>query len=234
MNKINPKTILFDLDDTLIETHEVFRAKIDEANQVIADELGIPFIEIHDAFNKENDEAHYIVYVNPKKVWPLVLDNLNKKYKFSKDTHLKALSIIKSVFTTPVRTIDGTRELLSFCKDRGVQLGLVTHAQKRWTNFKLKNTNILEYFSHIEVVNTNRDKKPNDWLRAFKALDTSPKMGMIVGDNKKGDILAGHTIGTKHLVWFDRTETWSLYKTGDLPESVITINSLYQLKDLLS
>ena len=53
-------------------------------------------------------------------------------------------------------------------------------------------------------------------------------------DNIKGDILAGHTIKTKYLIYFDRTETWSLYKLGDLPKEVITITSLQELIDLFS
>lgn len=234
MKNINPKTILFDLDDTLLQTNTVFADKCNAVIKILSDDLKLPQEQVKEIFEKANVQSRQTSFVNPNKCWPTTLSLVYNQCKFSDDAYQKSLDTFKTIYKTPVEAIEGAIELLELCKRKNIPLGLVTHAQRRWTNFKLKNSPISQYFAHVEVVNMNREKKSKDWLKAFQVLNTLPEEGMVVGDNIKGDILAGEKIGAKYLVWYDRVETWSHYRAGELPKKVITINNLNQLKELLS
>ena len=114
-----------------------------------------------------------------------------------------------------------------------VRLGLVTHANQEWTNFKLNGLNLRRFFEQVHIVHEDNHKTPEEWRAAIDHFGVEPYKAMVVGDNVKGDIQAAREIGVEKLVWIDHGRGWSLYRLGDVPEGTITVNGVNELIDAL-
>jgi FMN phosphatase YigB (HAD superfamily) len=98
---------------------------------------------------------------------------------------------------------------------------------------KIDTHGLRKYFDHIEICDVNRHKNSEDWKRTFYKLDVNPEYGTIIGDNIKGDIIAGHSIGVRKLFWINKAGAWTPYSTGDIPEETVTVGDLKEVIPIL-
>ncbi len=226
---MKPQAILFDLDDTLIETNQLFTDARKEMKTIIANEEELDYELVSQTFEESLVRAYNEVSVNPINEWPLAMKYLNEKIPISEAVRHKCIERAFEIYTKVPEIIDGTYEILEYFNNLGVKVGLVTHAIEDWTHLKLDTHNLKQYFHHIEICDANRHKNSEDWKRTFLKLDVHPEYGMIIGDNVKGDIIAGHSIGVKNLIWINRKEAWSVYTVGDIPKETVTVKHLNEI-----
>lgn len=230
---MQPKTILFDFDDTLIDTHPVFTEATSEVKHTLSNFLNIPYEEVSKVFEESLVKAYHEVSINPVKEWPTTIQNMRDHFDIPNDLAVKIIDRMYKVYTTPPKLLEGSLEVLEHFKKDGYKLGLVTHAVEDWTHLKLSTHNLRQYFDHIEIADMNRHKSKEDWLKAIKALDTHPEKVAIVGDNVSGDIKAGYDVGVRKLIWLQKTQGWSVYTSGTLPEGTITIRNIKEVIEVL-
>lgn len=224
------KLALFDLDNTLIDTHGVFLAKKNELLNFWSNYF--PQETVKDMATDWDNllvDAFHLYNVNPKKLWPFVIEGLNKKHKNFSSYKDESFKILWSIYTTLPPEFPGARKLLSHIQEQSIPMGLVTHAEKDWTDFKLDKHDIRKYFQEIIICDVTKPKTSANWITAINAFNIKPEETVILGDNIKGDILSGQEIGVKHLVWVNVTAGWKVYKTGHLPEGVVEVRKLDEI-----
>jgi FMN phosphatase YigB (HAD superfamily) len=229
------KAILLDFDDTLIKTGEVFRKKMREfSEKAVAGGVNKTAEELQKMLWEENNKTYDKYAVNRIR-WKHAVDGLKTRFDNKNDTLFDELyPIIMEVFyTRPNLTKDAMNVVETLFGLDGIEVAMVTHADKEWTDFKLKETGFDRFFnkSNTFIVNVDEFKGPQHWLQAIENLLLKPAEVMVVGDSLPGDICAAHEIGVKHKVWVP--SSWSKYNEGEVPEGTYQIDSIAELIQVL-
>lgn len=240
------KGVLFDLDDTLIESHEIFSQAIENVAKLYS--LALPELDL-EFLVKTLLKINAIAYQNSavrRDRWNYVVklfeDDLRNAGAeiIESDLEAQALEIFASIYTTEPIFEEGAERVLELMKEWELMVGLVTHANLEWTLFKLKNLGLDSYFDHLEIVDEYRlYKNSEDWLKAANGLivpstDLSIPVSNIlaVGDSKVGDIGPAVEAKIGKVIWVDKETGWDLYRRGDLPKNAITVSGMSQLLEL--
>jgi len=223
------KLILFDFDDTLINTNKVFRDNINTLKYLLVNETGKSFEEITEIYKRIHTQGYEKFHVDFINLWPYILDVLKEELNLNSETQKKVLELLDKVLKDVPELKEGVIETLDILKEKGFTLGLVTHALKDWTYFKLESHGLSKYFDHIEIADARATKSVDCWQRAIKHFNIDPSESMVVGDNINGDIIAASSAGVKKLFWVDFEQGWSMYRTGQLPEGTVTIKKISEI-----
>lgn len=232
MNK-NIKAILFDLDDTLIHTNRIFTKEINRVKRLVAKEGNVEYDAVAKLIEKSIVDNYSIAKVNPDNVWPMTLNTLKESYSLNKSTIDKCQKIFEDMYKIVPTLKKDTIRLLQKCNDEKITLGLVTHASKSWTYFKLDSLDLRKYFKYIHIVDIDRFKTHIDWSDAIKEMSLNKETTCIIGDNVKGDIIAGYEAGIKQLIWVKKEDGWSVYNSGELPKCAIKTENLTEVYNIL-
>lgn len=223
------KAVFFDLDDTLVDSQEVYSKYEDEAKLFLAESTGIAYDALRAKFSECHLESYRQVFVNHYKVWPLIFDLLEADFPQVRPYRSRALEIIMQIYTTPMKLFPDTVTVLEKLFKAKVKIALVSHAAPEIIDFKIKSTGIDKYFDLVEAVSPDVEKGAMHWAAAVEKLGAKPSSSIAVGDNIKGDMQASHEAGFRKKFWLDRSSVWSLYRSGELPQGTITIKSLSEI-----
>lgn len=226
-------TILFDLDDTLISTNSVFSKEIRKTIRYISTKYSLKYTVVKKFVDQAIINSYGIAKVNPKNSWPNTLRQIKEEFRISSIDLKHIEKIFFDIYQIPPKRKRGVISLLKLVKKRGLKIGLVTHASKEWTQFKLEKTKLNKYFDHIEVVDTNRGKSGNDWVKALNMLNSKKENTIVVGDNINGDIISSYNEGFRNLVWIKRVGAWKVYSEGEVPKGVKVIPHISKLSSTL-
>jgi putative hydrolase of the HAD superfamily len=220
------KAVLFDLDDTLIYTAEIFRACMAQYTEVVSRSLNLDKAYVGKRLDELNNDGYRKHGVSPDR-WPTVLDQLSQELK-DKGVVKENIGIIMEIYTIEPRVRAGAKAILGGLIDSDFKLGMVTHADLDWTTRKLTQTGLLSYFDVVEIADVKGDKTATDWKRGMDALGVTADQCLVVGDNLKGDIIPSVSLGARTL-WMP--SPWFVYREGEVPEGVVQINELSDFWD---
>lgn len=227
LNRLGIKAVLFDLDDTLIFTSEIFVKYMQEYVKTVAEETGINPQVIDASLRRINDEEYKKMGVNPAR-WGVVVKKMAKEFVGNESSIINNLSTLMKIYTEEPRIRPGTRATLEELQATKVKIGLVTHANVDWTWRKIDSVRIIDYFDSILIADENGHKNAQHWESIMKDLEAAPCECLVVGDNLSGDIIPPSQLGAK-TVWLHKGSTWSVYRTGNVPENTITIDEISEL-----
>ncbi len=225
LNKLGIEAVLFDLDDTLIYTSEIFLRNMVQYSRVVSEKIGVPEEEMMTALKAINDEEYKTMGVNPKR-WEAVVEKLAERFGHGKEEILNNLVILMNIYSEEPRLRTGVRTMLEILKESGVKLALVTHANVDWTEYKLSRLVLWDYFDQVVVVDENGHKKSEDWKRGMDGMGVEPEKCLVVGDNLGGDILPGDELGARTAYL---PSPWLVYRQGEVPERTVVINEIFEL-----
>ena len=114
------------------------------------------------------------------------MDRLAEKFEHGGKVILEELNILLNIYAIEPRLRVGVRTMLEILKESGIRLGLVTHANVKWTEFKLNNLCLWDYFDQIVIVDENGHKKADDWKKGMDGLGVEPEKCLVVGDSLGG------------------------------------------------
>lgn len=198
--------IIFDLDDTLINTSHVYwvarKQFVDEiVNKIeISREELIDRFEHHDTKNmKEYKYSPYRYKISMKDTY----QDIEKKFGSSITDEAKnkinhcieywGHSIIRNV----PELLEGAREILDWC-NKYYYLALLTRGEDDFQKEKLCKLKLYEYFRDVQVVD-NKDAKV--FQNLIDNLDFDYKDTWIIGDSLKSDINPGLEIGANCILY---------------------------------
>lgn len=174
------RTILFDLDGTLIDTNELIISSFTHTIEQYADR---PYdrAEILDFIGPPLKDS--LRKVNPNKVEEMV-DTYRKHNIENHNRYVKAY--------------DGVEETIRTLKEQGYKLGIVTTKMRNTVHMGLELTNLDGLFETIITLDDVRNAKPHPEpiVKALNNIGSKASKALMVGDNTH-DIEAGQNAGTK-------------------------------------
>ena len=173
------RTILFDLDGTLIDSNQLIHASFDYTFK---------------QFNLTFTEEEILEFNGPplidtfKKIDPIKVDEMVETYR--QHNYL--------VHDEYVRVFPKVVETLKQLKDRQVKLGIVTTKMANGVKMGIEKTGISDFFDTVITFDDVKHPKPHPEpvLKAMHALDAEASSTLMVGDNSH-DIEAGKSAGIK-------------------------------------
>ncbi len=215
-NKI--KTIIFDLDGTLIDVPDG-----DFFDHLLVDslmEIGcrVPSREQRDQLWESGKE-----YQNILKSWGV--RNLDDFWNVFDRRDLEARQRLMDI--NEIKPYEDVVVLADLAKE--FNLGIVTNTPVKLALLELNTYDLTKYFDSIVALGTvdQKNAKPEAYgiLKCIKELNSSPKESLVVGD-KDSDIIAGVRAGTLTVIMVR-----SRFKTTVKADFVV--NNLYELIEIL-
>ena len=214
----NIKTVLFDLDDTLLDRATTFSRYCDHLISTLFP-AGMSnteknkkkeFLILHDKSGYENKEVFYQKVIQH---WNLSCTVAHLVQKWS-DSFTK--------FSMPVKDL---LEILEYLSSK-YTLGIVTNGSTSMQNRKIDALGIRPFFQAIIVSGAVGIKKPDKgiFLLACKSLNTDASEAVFIGDNYENDFIGAKQAGLQ-AIWLNQ------FLTDD--DSQYTIKNLASLRYLL-
>ena len=127
------------------------------------------------------------------------------------------------------QTFDGAFQTLAQLRERGYQLGIITNGTMEMQDAKLRESKLDSMVDITLVSEREKIKKPDSviFIRAANRLGIQVSDCIFVGDNPKADIWGAHTAGMK-TVWFKGQQSWPT-DLGIEPD-----HEIHSLRELLS
>ncbi|SEH39529.1 pyrophosphatase PpaX [Halobacillus karajensis] len=174
------RTILFDLDGTLIDTNELIIASFTHTIEQYSDR---PYEreEILDFIGPPLKES--LQKINPARVEEMV--ETYRKHNIENHNHF-------------VKAYEGVVETIESLKAEGYKLGIVTTKMRNTVQMGLELTKLDDLFETVITLDDVNNAKPHPEpiVKALNNLDAQASEALMVGDNTH-DIEAGQNAGTK-------------------------------------
>jgi len=210
-NKKNIKSIVFDLDDTLLQTNLYYKKHMLNMSENVARLIGA---------NDVKETARTIqmegVRIHKQEAHPMLVNLLMKKsimniygenFQNSKEVFEYIDNVGESFYKGSPILKDGTLPVLDMVNMKGILIGIYSHAQREWTRIKveyIQNEYRREYERDIKIeyyctsIESNKDRE--GWESALEAFGFNKTDTMIVGDNLRDDAIPAQEIGIKNVV----------------------------------
>jgi putative hydrolase of the HAD superfamily len=225
----NTKVIAFDADDTLWVNETYFR------------EAEHQFAKLLSGYETENkiDQELFKTEINNLEIYgygvkgfilsmvecALELSNFNLNPKLLKDI----LDIGKEMLNKPIVLLDNVEEVLQALQGK-YKLIVATKGDLLDQERKLKKSNLLDYFHHIEVMS---DKKESDYEKLVSHLDIKPNELLMIGNSLKSDVLPLVNIGAL-AIHIPFHTTWAHEEVLESEQKQSSYQTINNLKELLS
>ena len=222
LNNLDIDAVLFDLDDTLIYTAEIFGIYMSIYSERISRITGIDEEVFFEELENINNEEYKTKGVNPNR-WGFVVSRLANKHKEHKKEIIEESGILQNIYKVEPRLRPGAKTLVDSVRNAGKKTALVTHANVEWTYFKLDRLGLWNYFDSVVIVNEDGHKGVSDWEKAMNSVNTEFEKCLVLGDSLTSDIVPANSLGAR-TVWMP--SPWSVYRSGQVPDNTVQINNL--------
>lgn len=203
-NKI--KLLIFDLDDTLIDTSDLYWNVRESFISYISDNNSNKQ-ELENIFEKIDTQNTAIYGYHPKRYEITMLQMCNElNIDLSIEQKATICSIANRIMNDVPNEIPGALDLLEWTYER-YTLTLMTRGIDEVQNKKIKKYSLTKYFKYIEIV----DKKDEDkFLNLINKLGVQPSETVIIGDSIKAEINPALNIGAFaiHYQYTHHTYKW--------------------------
>ncbi len=200
---MNIKVIAFDADDTLWINEPYFR------------ETEAAFCQLMESYLPQHTAARELLQTEIKNlslygygIKGFILSMIETALAISNNTiDIRAVEKIidfgKDLLARPVEVLEGVPDVLSALKDN-YRLVVATKGDLLDQERKLRNSGVLHFFHHVEVMS---DKQEGDYRKLLKHLDIKPEQFLMIGNSLKSDVLPVLGIGG-HAVHIPFHTTW--------------------------
>ena len=228
--------IIFDLDDTLIDTSHVYWDARNAFTNLF-NHQDVPESEVIDIFEKIDEEKMRIYGLSPERYG----HTMREAFKYISRSHkinpsIQSESLIEElalrVPTTIPDLIDGALELLQWASER-YTLSLLTRGIPEFQLKKIKTLKIDKYFKTIQVVEKKGVPEFQNFLQEIKA---QPSDCWVIGDSIKSDINPAIDLGIDPILYLYTHHTYFWRQEyGALAEGAFYLaKSLSEVKSILS
>jgi FMN phosphatase YigB (HAD superfamily) len=229
LHHLGVKALLFDLDDTLINTNFLFKKYMAYFSEEVATSLNIESSYVFDRLSQINNEEYERFGVDPVKKWPAVLQRLGEELG-NPELVLGKIDIIQQLYFAEPQVFPGVYSLLSELKSAGFLIGEVTHGETDWSLRKNEQTGLINYMDAIVAASVHGPKTKEHYLQCMNLLSVSPQECLITGDNIQGDILPAIDLGSRAI---NIVSPWSVYRRGNIPDKVVQIDHISDFFDAI-
>lgn len=232
----NKQHIIFDLDDTLIDTSHVYWDARNEFTNLFSHQ-DIAESEVVDIFEKIDEQNMQLYGLSPERYGHSMREAFDYISMLHKVTPtLEVENTIKELASRVPKTIpeliDGAIDLLQWSSER-YRLSLLTRGIKDFQIKKIKNLKIDKYFKSIQVVEKKGVQEYQNFLQEIKA---QPSDCWVIGDSIKSDINPAIKLGIDPILYLYTHHTYFWRQEyGALAEGPFYLaKSLAEVKSILS
>lgn len=208
-----PRAILFDLDDTLIETgqrQEVLRRIAEEFAPAIApttpDDLARRLESAFEAYwaDPARHKTGRFAIAETRRTIVSELFAQVREPALTRELAHRFADRFTAWREEMTRLFPGAVETLSALRAQDVRLALVTNGPSATQRAKIERFALAPFFQHIQVEGELGFGKPEDqaYLHAMEALGVRPDETWMIGDNLEWEVAAPQRLGI-HAIWFD-------------------------------
>ena len=219
------KSVIFDLDDTLIKTGDIFESQMTEYALTMAKISGHSEELIYRRLEEVNNEEYENHRVSVEK-WHHVVLRLTEE--FQNEEFFNNLPILMKIYKKEPVVYTGARELLKQLGISGFRVGVVTHANEDWTYWKLRRTGLIDLVGAVVVADEYGLKTKAHWHMGMEILGVTAQESLVVGDNLRGDVWPARELGARAMLL---PAAWSLYAQGEVPEGVVKLGSIGEFNE---
>lgn len=212
MSALLPRVVIFDLDDTLIQTNAASAATWAFLNRAYADELGADL----DAFTAAINDGRKSLWAHPDshREWRhrmaeasgevLRRATVQLDLALPDATQARFVDAYVRHFFRNLALFPHAIETLTTLRQVGVQLAMITNGGAGWQRRKLAQHNLEPLFDLILVEGEFGAGKPDPttYQHVMRALDATPGQTWMVGDRLDWDVLAPQALGIRGI-WFN-------------------------------
>lgn len=133
----------------------------------------------------------------------------------------------KKQIERPIKLLDDVPDILSKLHGR-YRLVMATKGDLLDQERKLKNSNLTDFFHHIEVMS---DKKEANYVKLIAHLDIEPEQFLMIGNSMRSDVLPVLKLGS-YAIHVPYHMTWQHERIGDENiehERFIRVNRLKEI-----
>jgi len=196
------KTVLFDLDQTLID---FLKMKIESCKAALDAMIKVGLKVDRKTGLKKLIETYFREGIESNTAFTKFLEQeagvVDKKIlQAGIDAYLKRkLELVK-----PYPYV---LEILEFLKKKGIRTGIVTDAPREKALYRLGNMGITDFFDVIVTYSESKVKKPDEipFKSAMRMLKAEPSETLFVGDSIERDIEGAEKLGMRTL-WIKKPE----------------------------
>lgn len=218
------ETILFDLDDTLLngkKSARIYARKFadsykDNLNYYVSDEQIEDILQLKGKNFMSRERLFITLYQNYP--W-IVKPTLPEILEFWAENYPKSSVLY-----------DGLDEILQTIIEKGIKIAVVTNGPSAFQNAKIDQLGLRKYVKEFIISEEVGFKKPEPEIYqiAMKKLMAKTQTTLFVGDNPNTDILGAFRLGLK-TAWMANDYIWEEKSF----EPDYTLNSVYQLQKII-
>ena len=225
------KVIGFDADDTLWVNEPFFREAEEEFCGLLKQYNSTEHIK-QKLFETEINNLELYGYGAKGFILSLIETAINiSEGKLTASTTNKIINIGKQLMDKPLELLDSVEESLKYLCSKSYKLIVATKGDLKDQERKLKKSNLIKYFHHIEVMS---DKQSDNYRSLLSHLEINPEQFLMIGNSMRSDILPCLEIGSK-AIHIPFQITW-LHESVDKhieSDKLSTLNSIEELPKYL-
>lgn len=240
------KGIVFDVDNTLLDSHVIFTHAYDDMRVLLkkkfGDDMGEELMNGF-IFDMYDDKGKYKDMLNMVFLAERFSDSLVEKglIKDTKDERYEMEKLFRGIYKEIPEFLPGAEDLLKYVYEKKYKIGFCTHSGDEWGSVKVEGMwrklglpeKDLTYLS----ISLDDQKRGEHWLKTIEMLRLDPKDVVVVGDNKEADIVAAQEIGVDTCVWYKYAlpNDTNFYKDLDIAKDGCTVyerDTLEEIKEL--
>jgi putative hydrolase of the HAD superfamily len=221
---MNPRAILFDLDDTLNDRQATLKVFVEHFLQEFSvklepisfDDLLLEYQRVDAGGYRSRDQVHQMLAESLPWLEPVSAESL--------------LAFWYDLFPKLSIPMPHARETLIVLQARGIKLGLVTNGKSKVQNEKLETLRLKDFFDPILVSEHVGVKKPDPRIFeiALEQLQLEASDVWMVGDHPVNDVLGARDAGLTGVWLKGATHVWP-----DGVERNLEIDGLPDLLELM-
>lgn len=240
----NTRTLIFDLDDTVLRCNEYYSNRRTEFVQRMLEIEGIEDIDKVDDLLQQTQLELKRQHGYTRKRFPQSMVETYRRLMSElgrqpdPEVAREVFKLGDSVFDAPYKPYPGALDMLVHYHEANFQLGLFTKGDPEIQWMKIQRYNLDHLFDAIEIIED--EKQPHQLQKLEQQIrNGSPEPGVMVGNSLRDDVRVGRAAGLG-AVWVRSSEVSrqnrfvaALEEEADTVQPDAVIEHLRDLKDVI-